>query len=39
MTPEQLKEVENFVNNAISKNAKMKLEDMDKNVAKAEGVE
>jgi alanyl-tRNA synthetase len=39
MTPEQLLEVEKFVNYAIGKNAKMKLEDMDKNVAKAQGVE
>jgi len=34
LTPEQLKEVEDFVNDAIAKNAKMILEEMDKNVAK-----
>jgi alanyl-tRNA synthetase len=39
MTPEQLREVENYVNDAISKNAKMILEDMQKDKARAEGVE
>lgn len=39
LTPEQLKEVEDFVNDAIAKNAKMILEEMDKNVAKEAWVE
>lgn len=39
LTPEQLKEVENYVNDAISKNAKMILEEMDKNIAKDNWVE
>lgn len=39
LTPEQLKEVENYVNDAISKNAKMILEEMDKNIAKENWVE
>jgi alanyl-tRNA synthetase len=36
MTPEQLKQVEEYVNEAIGKNAKMILEDMQKDKARAE---
>ena len=39
VTPEQLKEVEDYVNKAIEANAKVVLEEMDKNIAKENWVE
>ncbi len=39
VTPEQLKEVEDYVNQAISAQAEVVLEEMDKNVAKENWVE